>query len=188
MRPSTSTLSIHVTCPTYVGYFIFLVFLPSQTSYSHNFTSELPVFEFPDFEIRNPNLHLIVIFIFCFTWIISSILPVPRDFHIVAENLHDTASTQYDFGKCFLFIIALATSSICRFFRSTTPFFWGVWRQVNSHRIPSCWRYVVKASEKYTLPPSDRRHHTCRLVAFSTSFLNFWKCENTSLFYCMGNI
>ena len=55
----------------------------------------------PKSEIRNPSeipkseipicskSHLVVIFIFCFTWIISSILPIPHDFHTVAENLHD---------------------------------------------------------------------------------------------------
>ena len=74
------------------GYFIFLVFFSSQTSYSHNFTSDFrfPNFRFPISDFRNPNLHLVVILILCFTWIISSIWPVPRDFHIVAENLHDT--------------------------------------------------------------------------------------------------
>ena len=119
MHPSTSTLNIHVksspqislcsthsdmkewvldlliysrilTCPTYVGYLTVLVFFSSQTSYSHNFTSD---FQFSIFDFRNPNLHLVIIFIFCFTWIISSILPVPRDFHTVAENLHDNAQS-----------------------------------------------------------------------------------------------
>ena len=116
--------------------------------------------------------------------------------------------------------------------------------QLNSHRILSYRRYVVKASEKYSLPPSDRRHgtcwlevreyftllphreypdvvrevidephiisttieccfailekyssppsgrrhRTCRSVAFLKSFLIFWKCENTSLFYPIGDI
>ena len=34
--------------------------------------------------------------------------------------------------------------------------------------------YVVKASEKYSLPPSDQRHQTCRPVAFWTLFFIFW--------------
>ena len=42
--------------------------------------------------------------------------------------------------------MALATSRMCQFFRLTTPFYWGLCRQVNSRRIPFCRRYVVKAS------------------------------------------
>ena len=44
------------------------------------------------------------------------------------------------------------------------------------------WRYVLNVSEKYSLPPSDRRHHKCRSVVYSTSLLNFWKCLKMSLF------
>ena len=49
-------------------------------------------FRFPNFRIPNfrfPNLHLDIFFIFWFSWIFSSILPFPRDFPTVAENLHD---------------------------------------------------------------------------------------------------
>ena len=70
---------------------------------------------------------------------------------------------------------------------NATPFCCGVCRQVNSRRFPSFRRYAVKTSvEKYSLPPSDRRQRTCRPITFSTSFLNFWMCPNTSLFCRIG--
>ena len=114
-----------------------------------------------------------------------SICPRSCAFLDLGTPHHDTVfatSAQYDLGICFSFIMARATSRMCRFLRSATQFCCGVCRQVNSHRIPSLRRYAVKLSEKYSLPPSNRKHRTCRPVAFSTSFLNVWKCLNTSLF------
>mgnify|MGYP006889204298 CR=1 FL=1 len=64
------------------------------------------------------------------------------------------ASAQYHFGRFFSFIMARATSTMCRFVRSATLFCWGVWRHENSRQIPSLRRYAVNSSEKYSLPPS----------------------------------